>query len=270
MPYTNSPLVSFTKLSPNNSGTRTHAIDRITPHCVVGQSSVEALGDLFANPARQASCNYAIGADGRVGMYVPESNRSWCSSSRENDQRAITIECASDATYPYAFRSVVYSKLIDLCVDICWRNGKKKLLWLGEKSKTLEYVPADDEMILSVHRWFENKSCPGEWMYSRMSDLAEKVTAQLGGTNTPSNPIEDNIVLTECMIPGVVLKRGSRGGYVKALQTLLSAQGFAVGSIDGKFGPATLTAVKNFQLVRKLVVDGSVGPKTWAVLLKFE
>ena len=181
MAYTNSSLVEFTRLSPNHSGQRTHAIDRITPHCVVGQCSVETLGSIFAPTSKQASCNYGIGADGRVGMYVEEKNRSWCSSSNANDQRAVTIECASDTTEPYAFRDVVYQKLITLCVDICRRNGKKKLIWFADKEKTLNYSPKGDEMILTVHRWFANKSCPGNWMYARMGDLAAKVTAQLGG-----------------------------------------------------------------------------------------
>ena len=184
MAYTNSSLVSFTQLSPNHSGQRTHAIDRITPHCVVGQCSVETLGRIFLPTSRQASCNYGIGENGRVGMYVEEKNRSWCSSSNANDQRAVTIECASDATTPYAFKDVVYQKLITLCIDICKRNGKKKLLWLGDKDKTLNYSPAADEMELTVHRWFANKSCPGDWMYARMGDLASKVTAALGDTAT--------------------------------------------------------------------------------------
>ena len=157
-------------------------IDRITPHCVVGQCSVETLGEIFYPTSRQASSNYGIGVDGRIAMYVEEKNRSWCSSSNANDQRAITIECASDTTEPYAFKDVVYNRLIELCVDICRRNGKKKLLWLGDKDKTLAYNPASDEMVLTVHRWFANKSCPGNWMYARMGDLASKVTAQLGGT----------------------------------------------------------------------------------------
>ena len=184
MAYTNSPLVSYTKLSPNHSGQRTHSIDRITPHCVVGQCSVETLGSIFLPTSRQASCNYGIGADGRIGMYVEEKNRSWCSSSNANDQRAITIECASDTAEPYAFKGVVYQKLIELCTDICKRNGKTKLLWLGDKTKTLGYTPKPDEMVLTVHRWFANKSCPGNWMYARMGDLAEKVTAQLNRKQT--------------------------------------------------------------------------------------
>ncbi len=101
-------------------------------------------------------------------MYVEEKNRSWCSSSNANDQRAIAIECASDATHPYAFNNTVYAKLIELCVDICKRYGKTKLLWFGNKTKTLNYEPASNEMVLTVHRWFANKSplvigCMLEW-----------------------------------------------------------------------------------------------------------
>ena len=197
MTYTNSSLVSYTKLSPNHSGQRTHSIDRITPHCVVGQCSVETLGNIFLPPSRQASCNYGIGVDGRVGMYVEEKNRSWCSSSSANDQRAVTIECASDTTEPYAFKDVVYQTLIKLCVDICKRNGKKKLLWLGDKDKTLSYEPKSDEMVLTVHRWFANKSCPGSWMYARMGDLAAKVTAQLGDGASEGTETEYPEKLTE-------------------------------------------------------------------------
>ena len=188
MAYTNSSLVSYTKLSPNHSGQRTHSIDRITPHCVVGQCSVETLGNIFLPTSRQASSNYGIGVDGRVGMYVEEKNRSWCSSSSANDQRAVTIECASDTTEPYAFKDVVYNRLVELCTDICKRNGKTKLLWLGDKDKTLNYTPASDEMVLTVHRWFANKSCPGNWMYARMGDLASKVTAALGGNAETAGP----------------------------------------------------------------------------------
>lgn len=186
MAYTNSKLVSYTKLSPNHSGQRTHAIDRITPHCVVGQCSVETLGSIFYPSSRQASCQYGIGVDGRIGMYVEEKNRSWCSSSNANDQRAVTIECASDTNHPYWMNDKVYNSLINLCVDICRRNDKKKLIWLGGKNKTLNYAPKSDEMVITVHRWFANKSCPGDWLYARLGDLAAKVTAQLGGSNTGS------------------------------------------------------------------------------------
>lgn len=183
MGYTNSSLVVYTKLSPNHSGQRTHGIDRITPHCVVGQLSAESICGCFTSTSRQASCNYGISKDGRVSLCVEEKNRSWCSSSSANDQRAVTIECASDTTEPYAMNEAVYASLIKLCTDICKRNGKKKLLWLGDKDKTLNYSPKSDEMVLTVHRWFANKSCPGNWLYGRLSDLAAKVTAELGGTS---------------------------------------------------------------------------------------
>lgn len=185
----NSPLAVYTKLSLNTSGKRTHRIDRITPHCVVGQCSVESLGDWFYPASTQASSNYGIGKDGRIAVYVPEDERAWTSSNRENDQRAITIECASDTTEPYAMRDEVYQSLIKLCVDCCKRNGKTKLLWFADKTKTLSYEPKADEMILTVHRWFASKSCPGEWLYSRLGDLAAKVTAQLQPKEEPK-PVE--------------------------------------------------------------------------------
>lgn len=185
MAYTNSSLVAYTKLSPNHSGQRTHSIDRITPHCVVGQLSAETICDCF--PAGgEASCNYGIGTDGRVSLCVEEKNRSWCSSSNANDQRAVTIECASDKAEPYAMNSAVYGTLIKLCTDICKRNGKRKLLWFADKDKSLGYAPKSDEMVLTVHRWFANKSCPGDWLYARLGDLAAKVTAAIGSsTETP-------------------------------------------------------------------------------------
>lgn len=177
----NSGLVVYTKLSPNHSGQRTHSIDRITPHCVVGQLSCESICGCFTSPQREASCNYGIGMDGRISLSVEEKNRSWCSSSNANDQRAVTIECASDKTAPYAMTDAVYAALIDLCTDICKRNGKSKLLWFGDKNKTLSYEPKADEMIITIHRWFANKSCPGDWLYNRLGDLAAKVTSRLGG-----------------------------------------------------------------------------------------
>lgn len=183
----NSSLVSYTKLSPNHSGTRTHSIDRITPHCVVGQLSAEGIASCF--PAgRDASCNYGIGKDGRIALIVEEKNRSWCSSSNANDQRAVTIECASDRTHPYAMTNAVYNSLVNLCVDICKRNGKNKLIWFGDKNRSLNYNPGKGEMVLTVHRWFANKACPGDWLYSRLGNLANEVTKRLGGATSTQTP----------------------------------------------------------------------------------
>lgn len=193
MGYTNSPLVVYTKLSPNHSGKRTHAIDRISPHCVVGQVSAESLGSIFASPSKEASSNYGIDKDGRVGMYVEEKNRSWCTSSNSNDQRAVTIECASDTKHPYWMNDKVYNRLIDLCADICKRNGKNKLIWFGDKEKSLNYEPKSNEMVITVHRWFAPKSCPGDWLYSRLGKVTDEVNKRLSSTNQESKAEEAKV-----------------------------------------------------------------------------
>lgn len=186
----NSSLVDCKVISPNKNSPRNKSIDTLTPHCVVGQLSAEAIGGCFTSPSRQASCNYGIGHDGRVVLVVDEKDRSWCSSSGANDHRAITIECASDKTAPYAMNSTVYEKLIKLCADICKRYGKTKVLWLGSKEKTLAYSPKSNEMVLTAHRWFANKSCPGDWLYSRYGELADRINALLGSGSTASTPTQ--------------------------------------------------------------------------------
>lgn len=174
-----SDLVTYTNLTDNHSGKRKHAVDRITPHCFVGQVTAKRGCDYFAETNRKCSANYVIGRDGDIGLSVDEDNRSWCSSSSENDNRAITIECASDSVKPYAMTDAVYRSLVKLCVDICQRYNKTKLLWISSRDKALKYEPAKDEMLITVHRWFANKSCPGEWLYKRLGELAADVTKQL-------------------------------------------------------------------------------------------
>lgn len=213
----NSSLVSYTGLSPNHSGKRTHSIDRITPHCVVGQLSAESICACF--PAgRDASCNYAIGTNGKIALCVEEKNRSWCSSNEANDQRAVTIECASDKTAPYTMNNKVYQSLINLCVDICKRNGKTKLIWFGDKSKTLNYSPKSNEMVLTVHRWFANKSCPGDWLYSRLGDLAAQVTKKLGGDSSTSSGGSTTSGTLYRVQTGAFSKKANADALVKKLE----------------------------------------------------
>lgn len=131
----NSSLVSYTQISPNKSSPRKYDITRITIHCVVGQVTVQSLGGIFAPSSKQASSNYGIGKDGKVGMYVEEKDRSWCSSNADNDNRAVTIEVASDTYAPYKVTSAAYATLLDLVTDICRRNGKTKILWFGDKQR---------------------------------------------------------------------------------------------------------------------------------------
>lgn len=216
MNMSNSKLVSYTKISPNRTKNRKYPITRISIHCVVGQCSVESLGNIFAPTSRQASSNYGIGKDGRIGMYVEECDRSWCTSSSDNDHRAVTIETASDTTHPYAVTNAAYAALLNLCTDICERNGKKKLLWFADKEKTLAYKPADDEMVLTVHRWFANKSCPGEYLYNRHGEIAEEVTRRLSAavndSGTTDTEKEEN---ADSWAAGGVLYRVQTGAFSK-------------------------------------------------------
>lgn len=261
MTYTNSKLVSYTKLSPNHSGQRTHSIDRITPHCVVGQCSVETLGSIFVPTSRQASCQYGIGVDGRVGMYVEEKNRSWCSSSNSNDQRAVTIECASDTKHPYWMNDKVYSTLIKLCVDICKRNGKKKLIWLDDKNKTLNYSPKSDEMVLTVHRWFANKSCPGDWLYSRLGDLAAKVTAELGGTSSGNTSTAANgLYRVRKTWADAKSQKGAFKSLENAKKCAKANPGYSVFDANGKVVSETATkTTKSVDELAREVIKGLWG-----------
>ena len=136
----NSPLVNYTRISPNKTSPRRNKIDTITIHCVVGQCSVETLGNIFAPTSRQASSNYGVGTDSKIGMYVEEKDRSWCTSSAANDNRAITIEVASDTKHPYAVNDKAYAAMLDLVTDICRRNGIKKLVWSTDKNKRMNHL----------------------------------------------------------------------------------------------------------------------------------
>ena len=189
MGFTNSSLVSYTKISPNRTKNRNHAIDTITIHCVVGQCSVETLGNIFAPTSRQASSNYGVGYDGRIGMYVEEKDRSWCSSNAANDHRAITIEVASDTTHPYAVKDKALAALIDLVTDICKRNGIKKLVWSTNKSDRVNHKNGCN---MTVHRDYANKSCPGDYLYNKHGYIAAEVNKRLGVTEsttpTPTTP----------------------------------------------------------------------------------
>ena len=168
----NSKLVSYIKLSPNHSGKRNHKIDTVSIHCMAGNLSVEGCGALFAKSSTQASSNYGIGSDGRIALYVDEANRSWCTSSASNDNRAVTIEVANTtAGEPYPCSQQAYNSLINLLVDICRRNGIKKLLWKADPS----LIGQVDKQNMTVHRWFANKSCPGEWLYQRHGQIAAEV-----------------------------------------------------------------------------------------------
>lgn len=188
MGYTNSPLVTYTKISPNRTSPRNHVIDTITIHCYVGQVKVEDMCAWLSNPSAQASANYCIGKDGRVGLNVEERDRSWCSSSRDNDNRAITIECASDRVHPYAINDAVYASLIKLVADICKRNGIKKLLWRNDKN----LIGKVELQNITLHRWFANKACPGDFIVNRLDRITTEVNQLIGASNPNPSPVVEN------------------------------------------------------------------------------
>lgn len=172
-----SPLVDYAAYTTYNCNVpRTEKISKITVHHAAGVMSVEGMKNIIHNPNREVSCNYAIGWDARVGGYIKEENRAWTSSSYWNDQRAVTIEvsnsaCSSD--WPVADK--VWAKLVELCADICKRNGIARLTYTGDKNGTLTF-----------HQMFTATACPGPYIKGRAQLLCDQVNAKLGGTTAPT------------------------------------------------------------------------------------
>ena len=225
MGFTNSSLATVKMISPNKNSPRNKPIDIITIHCFVGQVTAKRGCEVFQPASKKASCNYVIGLDAGIGLCVEEKDRSWCTSSAANDNRAVTIEVASDTAHPYAVTAKAYAALLDLVTDICRRNGKRKLLWLGDKAKTLAYKPAADEMLLTVHRWYAAKACPGEYLFSRQGAIAEEVTKRLGGaaavipdpphTATTFEPYRVRVTATNLNIRKSHTTDSASAGYIK-------------------------------------------------------
>lgn len=176
----NSPLATYTRITKNKTSPRNHAIDTITIHCIVGQWTAKQGCDYFATTDRQCSANYVVGKDGSIGLSVDEKDRSWCSSNGTNDNRAITIEVASDTTHPYAVTAKAYAALLDLVTDICKRNGIKKLVWSTNQNDRVNHRNGCN---MTVHRDFANKACPGEYLYSRHGEIAAEVNKRLQGAS---------------------------------------------------------------------------------------
>ena len=268
----NSSLVTYTKISPNRNSPREQPITKITIHHMAGVGSVEGFGEIVAKPERQMSANYAIGADGRIGLYCPESDRSWCSSSKWNDHRAITIEVSNSTNgEPWSVSDAAYQSLIKLCIDICKRNGIKKLEFTGDQNGSLTY-----------HYMFAATGCPGTWIKNHTQDICNKVNAGLASTSerivtlTDGTPIYSEIgkaatgkitvttkytIVEEKTVNYVKYGRLKSGaGWVeleklkrtyninsavdiKDLQTALNAKGYNCGTADGVLGGKTLNAM---------------------------
>lgn len=183
MGYTNSTLATYKNISKNKTANRKHAIDTITIHCFVGQVTAKQGCDFFASTPKECSANYVVGFDGSIGLSVEEKDRSWCSSNRENDMRAITIEVASETSEPYSVTEKAYNSLIKLLIDVCKRNNIKRLLWRNDKS----LIGQVDKQNMTVHRWFANKSCPGTYLFANMGEIADAVNAELNNETQKTN-----------------------------------------------------------------------------------
>lgn len=256
MSFTNSPLVVYKKISPNRTSPRKHAIDTITIHCMACNASVESCGKGFALRSRNASSNYAIDSNGRIGMYVEEKDRSWCSSSSANDHRAVTIEVANDGGAPeWHISDKAYDALINLCTDICRRNGIKELKWRADKS----LIGQIDKQNMTVHRWFARKSCPGDYLYNLHGQIAAEVNERLGVKKVYADVISKN-PFTE---PVVNIRRGTKGEGAKWVQWCLWRFGLLDQSgIDGVIGAKSEAAIKTAQERLGLAADGVVGQNT--------
>lgn len=216
MTVSNSPLVNYTAISPNKS-VRTQRITKITPHYMAGNLSVETCGNVFAPTSRQASSNYGIGSDGRVGMYVPENYRAWTSSSSWNDQRAVTIEVANIDSYG-TFTNAAWATLVNLCVDICQRNGIPELVFTGDSSGSLTW-----------HCMYSSTSCPGQFMKDNTLRLCNEVNAILRGDDIVTPEDKNDIAqmaadrVVNYMLNGVLLRDriiGTDGAANAALNQL--------------------------------------------------
>ena len=185
----NSSLVTYTKISPNKTSPRNHAIDTITIHCMAGNLTVESCGNIFSDKTKKASSNYGIGTDGRIALYVEEKDRSWCSSSATNDNRAITIEVANDGGSESGWHvsDKAIQSLIKLCADICKRNKIGSLKWKADKS----LIGKIDQQNMTVHRWFAQKSCPGDYLFSKHTYIAQEVNKLLSADEMDYSPVFD-------------------------------------------------------------------------------
>lgn len=172
----NSKLVKYTKLSPNCTKPRNKPITKITIHHMAGNLSIESCGAGFAQPTRRASSNYGIGTDGRIGLYVEEKDRSWCSSNSDNDNRAVTIEVANCGGAPeWKVSDKALAALIELCTDICKRNGIKELIFTGDKSGNL-----------TLHKYFKATECPGKYLESKIPYIVKEVNKRLAANDKPA------------------------------------------------------------------------------------
>ena len=257
----NSPLVDYTRISPNKNSPRNHKIDTITIHCVVGQCTVETLGNIFTPTSRQASSNYGVGTDGKIGMYVEEKDCSWCSSNAANDNRAVTIEVASDTKHPYAVNDRAFAALLDLVTDICKRNGIKKLVWSTKKADRVNHKNGCN---MTVHRDYANKFCPGDYLYNRHGEIAAEVNRRLGVADTAPDAGAAQGVTVYTVKKGDTLSRiaakyGTTYQAIAAYNGIKNPNAIRVGQkikIPASTAPAALKKGDRVKVLNAVTYDG--------------
>lgn len=231
----NSNMVTYTKLSPNHSGPRTHTIDTITIHHMAGNLSVQTCGDIFAKSSRQASSNYGVSGK-EVGLYVDEANRSWCSSNRVNDQRAITFEVANDTAgvknKTWTVSDETMATLIELVTDVCKRNNIKKLIWSSNKNDRINHINGCN---MTLHKDFAATACPGPYLEGKMQYIADEVNKRLGEA-APETPATTPTKLFKVQIGAYRIRtnaqkaledakqKGFKDAFIKQYGTLYKVQ----------------------------------------------
>lgn len=215
----NSSLISYTKISPNRTSPRKKPIRKITIHHMAGNLTVEQCGAVFAPTSRKASSNYGIGTDGRIGMYVEEKDRAWTSSSPDNDNQAVTIEVANNTLGPnWTVSDKAMTSLIDLCVDICKRNGIQRLNFTGDKTGNL-----------TMHCYFKSTLCPGPYLKSKFPYIASEVNKRLGAEAAPEP------FIVQITASSLNVRKGPGTSYAVA-QTVRKGQVFTIVQQQGGWG----------------------------------
>lgn len=283
----NSALVNYTKLSPHYDSRGGHRITDITIHHMAGNLSVYECGEVFQT--RPASSNYGIDSQGRVGMYVQEKYASWANGNFASNQRSITIELANDRTGGnWHVSDKAINKCIELCVDVCKRNGIAKLNFTGNKYGNL-----------TMHRYFMATACPGDYLASKFPYIASEVNKRLGqgdGSLVIDGLFGSASTMRLQRLLGIV-QDGTIGGQtntvrpyipnwttasyndgylgsttVDRLQRYLKGRGYNPGTIDGLCGKNTVIALQKFLKAKGFepgTIDGIMGANTAKAFQRF-
>ena len=261
-----SSLVEYVKISPNKTSPRNHKIDTITIHCMAGNLTIETCANVFAPTSRQASSNYGVGTDGRIGCYVDENDRSWCSSNKANDMRAITIEVANDggANTGWHVSGVAMNSLIKLVADVCKRNNIKKLVWSDNRDDRINHRNGCN---MTVHRDFKNKSCPGDYLMSKMSYIADEVNKLLGasGCSFVSGVVHSNPTPVKSLDDVAREVINGKWGNGSERKKRLEAAGYVYSAVQARVnelcnkGSVSKTTRKSVDTIAREVIKGLWG-----------